>query len=167
MQEESQNLDLNNPIQKKMVQWSDDLSYGIKGMDDDHKVMITLVNRMHAILEEQKDSFDVRLLLAKLGEYAIVHFRREEIVMETCKYPESDEHIDYHHQLEKQVFELLKNKNKHFDADETHALLHFLSNWLFEHISTVDQKMAPYVAKYLDEIDVALKDTDSVEDLVV
>ena len=147
---------------KPMVQWSDDLSYGVKGMDDDHKVMISLVNHMYSIATDEKDNFDARLLLAKLAEYAIRHFRREEIVMQTCHYPEMEEHIEHHHDLELQVFELLKKKDRKLNAEETEGLLHFLSDWLFDHISTIDQVMTPYVAKYIDEIDSALKDTKAI-----
>jgi len=149
----------------QMVQWSDDLSYGVEAMDNDHKVMISLVNRMHTIAADNKDGFDVKLLLAKLAEYAILHFRREEIVMETCLYPDYESHMDYHHKLEMQVFALLKNKDKKFSRQETDDLLLFLSDWLYDHISTVDRTMTPYVANYLDQITIALKDTKAVQDL--
>ena len=150
---------------REVVTWSDDLSYGIKAMDDDHKVMITLVNRMHAIVNEGADSSDVRPLLAKLAEYAILHFRREEIVMKTCHYPIMEEHIEYHHSLEKEVFELLKKKDQKLNKEETANLLQFLSNWLFEHISSVDQTLTPYVGKYREKIDAALKFTKAVGEL--
>lgn len=153
-------------LDNEMVQWSDDLSYGVQGMDDDHKVMISLVNHMHSLATDEKDGFDARLLLAKLAEYAIQHFRREELVMETCKYPGMDEHVEHHHNLEMQVFELLKNKDEKLNAQETEELLQFLSNWLYDHISTVDQTMTPFVAKYLNEIDIALKDTTPVSAMV-
>jgi len=148
-----------------MVKWSDSLSYGIKAMDDDHKVMIELVNRMHAIASEEKDAFDVKILLGKLAEYAILHFKREEIVMKTCNYPLFDEHTEFHHEIEMQVFELLKHKDRHFDPKETDELLQFLSDWLFDHISTVDQTLTPHVANYLEEIDEALKGTKAVPKL--
>jgi len=37
----------NNDNPTPMVQWSDDLSYGVQAMDDDHKVMISLVNHLN------------------------------------------------------------------------------------------------------------------------
>ena len=151
--------------ENKIVKWSDDLSYGVQEMDNDHKVMIELVNRMHAIASEDDDEFDVRILLAKLAEYAILHFRREEIVMKTCQYPDFDEHIAFHHDLEKQVFELLKQKDKTFTKKETDDLLKFLGNWLYDHISEVDQTMTPHVANYINEIDEALVGTTPVPSL--
>jgi len=105
------------------------------------------------------------MLLAKLAEYAILHFRREEIVMKTCQYPDYDEHVAFHHELEKQVFELMKQKDKTFTAKETDELSKFLGNWLYDHISEADQTMTPYVANYINEIDEALVGTTPVPSL--
>jgi len=152
----------NNDNPTPMVQWSDDLSYGVQAMDDDHKVMISLVNHMYSLASDDKEDFDATPLLAKLAEYAILHFRREEIIMETCDYPEMESHLEHHHKLEMQVFELLKNKNRTFNAKETDELIQFLSDWLYDHISTVDQLMTPHVAKFLNEIDIALEETVAI-----
>ncbi|MCP4414886.1 MAG: hemerythrin family protein [Gammaproteobacteria bacterium] len=150
---------------KSIVKWSDDFSYDVQEMDNDHKVMIELINRMQTITSENNTEFDIKTLLAKLAEYAILHFRREEIVMKTCQYPDYDEHVAFHHELEIKVFELLKQKDKIFTAKEIDELLQFLSDWLFGHISTVDQIMKPYVANYINEIDEALVGTTPVPSL--
>ncbi len=150
----------NKPID--IVQWSDRLSYGIEEMDNDHKVMIQMVNHMHSLAASNNDAFDVKVLLSRLADYALLHFKREEIVMKACLYPEYDAHVKYHHDLEMQVFDLLKHKNHHFSSEETDDLLKFLSDWLYDHISTVDQTLTPYVAKCMDKINTALKDTKPV-----
>jgi len=154
--------DSNSKRPSGMVQWSDRLSYGIKEMDDDHKVMIQMVNHMHSLSTDENETLDVKALLSRLADYALLHFKREEIVMKTCFYPEYDSHVKYHLDLEMQVFELLKHKDRQYNAEETAELLQFLSDWLYDHISTVDQTLTPYVAKYLNEIDEALKDTVAV-----
>ncbi len=150
---------------KSIVKWSDDLSYDVQEMDNDHKVMIELVNRMYTIASEGNSEFDIKTLLAKLAEYAILHFRREEIVMKTCQYPGFDEHVAFHHDLEIQVFELLKQKDKSFTATEIDEILQFISDWLYDHISTADQTIKPHVASYINEIDEALVGTTPVPSL--
>jgi len=147
------------------VEWSDGLSVGLEPIDDDHKVLISMINRMHSIIANEDEDFEVHLLLAKLAKYTILHFRREEIAMQTSNYPDYDTHVELHHKLENKVYDLLKYKNRKIGSDEADELLHFLSDWLIDHIATIDQKYADYAADHKDAIVEALKDSDALESL--
>lgn len=147
------------------VEWTDGLSVGLDPIDDDHKVLISMINRMHSIITHEDEDFEVHLLLAKLAKYTILHFRREEIAMQTSNYPDFDSHVELHHKLEDKVYDLLKYKNRKIGAEEADEILHFLSDWLIEHIATVDQKYADYAADHKDAIVEALKDSDALESL--
>ncbi len=147
------------------VEWTNGLSVGLDPIDDDHKILISMINRMHSIIANDDEDFEVYLLLAKLAKYTILHFRREEIAMQTSNYPDFDSHVELHHKLENKVYEFLKYKNHKIGSKEADEILHFLSDWLIEHIATVDQKYANYAADHKDAIDEALKNSDALESL--
>ena len=48
----------------RFVEWSDALSVGIEEIDEQHKVLVELVNRMHQAIHERHGSDVVKGILA-------------------------------------------------------------------------------------------------------
>jgi hemerythrin len=59
---------------ERFVEWSDDLSVGIEEIDNQHKVLVDLVNEMHAAIQQRKGSEAVQRVLSKLADYTRIHY---------------------------------------------------------------------------------------------
>ena len=66
-------------MKDEYMSWSDDLSVGLQEIDEQHKILITLINRLftEAIMQKADQSV-VSKILNELVQYTIVHFSVEE-----------------------------------------------------------------------------------------
>ncbi|MEW8498684.1 MAG: hemerythrin domain-containing protein, partial [Candidatus Thiodiazotropha taylori] len=65
----------------KFVEWSDALSVGIEEIDEQHKMLVDLVNKMHEAIHQRHGSDVVKSILGDLAEYTRIHFAVEESLM--------------------------------------------------------------------------------------
>jgi hemerythrin len=117
----------------EFITWNDSLSVGVKQFDDEHKELISLVNRLNQALQiggKQKAMEDI---LGSLARYTEIHFRHEEYYMKLYDYPAMPAHRKEHDDLTSQVIdfsERLKTGKASFSIE----LLIFLRDWLTKHI---------------------------------
>lgn len=119
-------------------QWTESMSVGIALIDNDHRALIHLVNRLHESVDAQ-DSYDVLDdLLNRLIDYVDIHFTREERIMEACGYTETAGHKEEHG-----VFvDYIQGLRESFNAETAPALAgelaDYLKDWLNHHILIQD-----------------------------
>jgi hemerythrin len=127
----------------KFVEWSDVLSVGIEEIDDQHKVLVGLVNEMHDAIHERHGSDVVKAILVKLADYTRIHFAVEESLMRILGYPGYEEHKAQHEELIHSVTDL-QHKVESGKTTIGFELMHFLKIWLTKHIMESDQKYSEY-----------------------
>ena len=74
-----------------MFQFTDDCLIGIDSLDDDHRYLFELINRVLELLKEEPTAerqTQVNAILDKLTAYADHHFIKEEEYMEQIRDPE-------------------------------------------------------------------------------
>ena len=123
----------------KFVEWSDELSVGVEEIDEQHKVLVGLVNEMHEAIHQRHGSEVVREILGKLADYTRIHFAVEESLMRILGYPGYEEHKEQHEELLAHVVELVEK----VDSGKTaigFELMHFLKIWLTKHIMESDKE---------------------------
>lgn len=121
--------------------WSDDLAVGNNFIDGDHQKLIDMVNRLHALMHEGKGKDVLDKVLRNLITYTQEHFRREEDLMRTMRFPGFHEHKDEHEKLLQQVLDL-QQKFESGAATLSIQVLHFLRDWLINHIGKSDKELA-------------------------
>ena len=122
----------------KFVEWTKDLSVGIEEIDEQHKVLVDLVNIMHEAIHQRHGSELVRETLGKLADYTRIHFAVEESLMRILHYPDYEAHKAQHETLLQHVVELTEK----VDSGRTaigFELMHFLKVWLTKHIMESDK----------------------------
>lgn len=140
--------------------WNDKLSVGIQPVDDDHKVLIGLLNELS---EPNLGTNEVEAIIGNLIDYTLYHFRREEGVMEACGYPHLDDHRRVHRHLATKVGQFAEKWRDSGDAEVVQELLEFLRTWLVDHIMQDDAEIGPYAKDKEAEIEQALKKISNVE----
>jgi hemerythrin len=136
-----------NP-KKQIVEWHDSYSIGIRLVDDQHKELINLTNRLHEASVMGWDKSKVAFMSAIRGmvDYVGYHFSTEEKIMERVNYPEYKVHKKEHSDFVKEVLRQVQD----FQAGQkvsANDLVLFLKDWVLAHIAVCDKKMGIYLIK--------------------
>lgn len=129
------------------ITWRQQMSVGIKEIDDDHRQLIAIISDFNFAAESRSGQIDegnMRVILAKLQRYAREHFDREEKLQLACNYPGHAENKKQHELLTRQLddFTRLYTDGKLGSAKSATILMSkFLNRWLVDHILKVDLKM--------------------------
>ncbi len=121
------------------IEWTDSLSVGVKKFDEQHKILISIINELHQSLSEGRTNDVMSKILEKLLDYTIEHFAEEEKYFIKYDYPETTDHKEKHTKLIDEVVHL-KNKLDEGDITISYETMSFLQNWLVEHVLQADMK---------------------------
>ncbi len=130
----------------ELIAWSDDFSVGIQEVDEQHRVLVQLLNELHTAIREHHGKATSREILDRLAEYTRTHFLLEESLMRVCHYPGFEIHKAQHEELIKEVV-ALQHKLDHDGTTITFELLHFLKTWLTQHINESDKRFGQHFQK--------------------
>ena len=128
------------------VEWDDTLSVGIEEIDEQHKVLVEMVNKMHEAIHQRHGSDVVIGILNDLAEYTRIHFAVEESLMRILNYPDYDNHKQVHEELLHTV-EDLQEKVSSGKKSIGFELMHFLKTWLTKHIMEEDMQYSGFFLK--------------------
>lgn len=131
------------------------MSVGIRAIDADHKLLISLINQFYKALEEGQGQETVGSVLNALCDYTDYHFKREEELMEACSYPDVTAHKQGHAVLKKKVCAIRDDYLAHPENRIDDRVLDFMKTWLSEHILGSDMKYRPSMEAMRDEIEAA------------
>ena len=127
-----------------IIQWNDKYSVNIAEVDEQHKKLIGLLNRLADAMCVGKGRDMVGGVLAEVLDYTVYHFSTEERLFQQYDYPGYQEHKRQHDDLTAKA----KTFKEDFEGGKwmiTIDVLNFLSNWLNDHILREDKKYAPYL----------------------
>ena len=127
-----------------LIEWDDELSVGIQEIDEQHKVLVGLVNEMHDAIHARHGSEVSREILQRLADYTKLHFAVEESLFRIFDYPGYEEHKAQHDELIREIHEL-QDKIDTGEGNISFQLLHFLKMWLTQHILDSDKEYSPYL----------------------
>jgi hemerythrin len=129
-----------------LIEWHSDLSVGIQEIDEQHKVLIGLLNEINEAIQQRRGKAVAKTVLDKLIDYTRIHFAVEESIMRILNYPGYEEHKEVHTTLMDGVTSLskkLENENLAIGFE----LQNFLKNWLIKHILTTDKHYTEHFLK--------------------
>ena len=126
------------------LDFNDKLSVKIGIIDEQHKVLINIMNDLHEAMSAGKGKLAIYDTLARLIDYTKMHFAMEQRLMTQYVYPERKIHEIQHQELVKQVDEL-DQKVKAGRGTVTIETMTFLKSWLNNHILQTDRKFGDYL----------------------
>src|SRR6266508_4307242 len=124
--------------------WNDSYSVGINGFDDQHNVLVSLINQLYAAMKAGKGSQELAEILNSLASYTQVHFKSEEQALSRFGYPEFPHHLKEHQALIAQV-EDFQRKSSQNQIGMSIPVAKFLKEWLSKHILGEDKKYAEFL----------------------
>ena len=128
----------------QLMTWTDDLSVGIRLIDEQHKVLLGLINELHAGMRDRKSDIVLVGVVERLKDYTVKHFGQEEEYFERYGYPETKGHKELHHKLVQQVLDFEAGL-KSGQAKVTMDIMRFLKDWLVQHIMGTDKRYSEFL----------------------
>lgn len=140
---------------EEVLIWTDSLRVGVDAIDKDHQVIVSLLNR---VTHQSVEDAELDDMIEELIDYTRHHFRREEVIMEVCGYPDLEKHRGHHRDLAAQVNDLASAWREEHDPETLRHLRKFLREWWIGHIVKVDAEIAQHGKGKEQEIRKALED---------
>ena len=122
-----------------MIKWDDKYSVGIAMIDEEHKKLIGILNKVIYAKEHNGNSEEIREVLREVTNYALTHFRTEETYMKEFNYPEYQEHKEEHRDFSTEIIAYLEKLIKG-DYQIANEIIEYLKWWLVNHIQATDKK---------------------------
>ena len=123
--------------------WSDDLSIGNTDIDIVHKDWVNIYNDLIEYNESKGNRVAFAMILTKMTEYSLMHFKKEEEYMQKMSYPELAEHKrlhkDYIYKVAMYNADLLG-----INPPEIKEIINFIYIWQADHILKIDKKYEDY-----------------------
>jgi len=129
--------------------WSDKYSVNVPEIDEQHKKLFSLVNRMYDAMHAGKGRDMIGTVIAEFVDYTDYHFKTEEALLHRHAYPDFDDHKEMHDRLVREAHRIKETFESGNRPTAIEVML-VLANWLNMHILDQDRKYKPYVTRTLD-----------------
>jgi hemerythrin len=125
------------------IEWSDSFSVNIKEIDEQHRKLIDMINKLHdAMLANNGREVQAEIIFEML-EYVSYHFIAEEKYMSSFGYPDFDAHKREHLEFAAEVADL-KARIDRGALILSIMPLSLLRDWLQNHILGTDMKYSEF-----------------------
>ena len=127
--------------------WNTNFETGIVSIDEQHKVIVSLINQLASQLVYQPDADILDKTFTQLAEYAAYHFQSEEKIWQ--KHLSGTSYLASHHKTH-ESFLLSISELKHKDASTPvqtviEDILTFLTKWLALHVLKDDMRLSKII----------------------
>ncbi|MCK6451975.1 MAG: bacteriohemerythrin [Alphaproteobacteria bacterium] len=123
-----------------LLEWRDEFSIGIDGVDHEHRALIDLINRLHQEMVEQKGPPRTGAFLGEVHAQIASHFALEEQIMQQQHYAEYTVHKVDHEILLDEIRDIMDAYERGDYAAGPDALGHRLADWFGQHFRSHDAR---------------------------
>lgn len=130
-----------------IISWTDEMSVSIPEIDEQHKMLIKIINEFFNAMKTGKGQSSLTEILNQLFDYTRYHFSEEErYLKQLANYSEYLVHRRKHQFFLDHILELkqaLRDGKRTLDDENTPLtvdLWKFLKSWLVAHIMEADKK---------------------------
>ena len=122
-----------------MIEWEDKHSVGVSIIDEEHKKLFDIINKVIVAKQHNDNQNELLEILNEMVEFANTHFKTEETYMIKFKYPEyqyhKEEHLDF-------SIKTLAYRSRVVSGDHhvANAILEYLKSWLVDNMQRTDKK---------------------------
>ncbi|MCJ7558416.1 MAG: bacteriohemerythrin [Gammaproteobacteria bacterium] len=124
--------------------WDKHFVTRLEAIDRQHRSLVDIINEFGELIADNRvNHSDINEMFRKLTNYAVLHFRTEEALMEHMGIDprHKDAHIKSHRRFLEDTVSMYARISEN-DTKAAQELLEFLTHWLAYHILGQDQHMA-------------------------
>ncbi len=126
--------------------WSEQLSVGVAEIDEEHRELRFLIQRLQWAMKQGDPTHEIRLILDTLADHALTHFSTEESHFLETGYPQAHSHALEHRRFERKINQFIRS----FEAGQPEVaseMLSHLIDWLAKHIEGTDKEFAAFLTE--------------------
>ena len=123
-----------------LMTWTNEMSVGVRVLDEDHKKIVAMINELHEAMRAGRGGDVLDRILDRLVKYTVEHFAREERFFAQTSYPDASKHHKQHEELRSRVAAIQRESAKGGGANLTIDTMNFLTSWLANHILGSDRQ---------------------------
>jgi hemerythrin len=129
-----------------IVEWNDRYAIGIQQIDDQHKVLLRLINNLYLDCFNEDEGANKRFALAVYGlvNYIKYHFAGEEQILSRIKYPDYAAHKRQHDEFIRELLEQIEEFER-LRTVSPKNFVRYIRDWLVTHITLIDKKYVTYI----------------------
>lgn len=124
--------------------WNESYRVNVKKCDEQHQKLFAIINELFEAMSAGKAREALDNVTAELAAYTQSHFRAEEELLRRAQYPKLAVHQGEHHKFEAEVAKLRSASGLGGSINAVN-LLHFLKDWLANHIRQTDKQYSGYL----------------------
>lgn len=127
-----------------VLEWNDSLKVNVAVIDRQHQRLVQMINDLNDAMKIGKGRDLISNILDEMVRYALIHFSTEETYFDRYQYPEAVSHKAEHAAFGSKVEQFRKD----YQANKVGLsieIMHFLSDWLLNHIKGTDKKFGPFL----------------------
>lgn len=128
-----------------IIIWKPNLSVKVTDIDEDHKKLFKMINRLFGATLSLNPGEVLRTILGELTDYVIFHFNREEEYMRQYAYPDYETHQKAHQHLLEAVGRFRQNMEWGMTANLGEEVETSLRDWLVAHIQVKDKELGKFL----------------------
>ncbi|MDH4261458.1 MAG: bacteriohemerythrin [Spirochaetia bacterium] len=128
----------------KWITWSNDLALGIDEIDEQHKVLIEILNDVYDTVNSgTRDEKRLKKIVDGMLRYVNFHFVTEEMKMIKTNYSDYKTHKAQHDAFVEKAMEF-QAAFREGSTTLPEEMMGFLKDWLVNHIQGTDRQYVPY-----------------------
>ncbi|MEI8210420.1 MAG: bacteriohemerythrin [Methylococcales bacterium] len=127
--------------------WNDNFNTGIQIIDEQHKVLVKILNQLASHIAFNTDIPTLNIILDELADYTVFHFQTEEGIWHQ-HFPDDSLEIDHkktHDSFVETISQAKEQITSESEDSILEGLLSFLTRWLTTHILENDRYLAAVV----------------------
>jgi hemerythrin len=128
-----------------LIVWTDQMSVGVKLLDNDHKKLVLLINQLHEGLMTGRAKLGLERIFQDLVSYTRVHHAHEERLLVETGFHGTAAHKQEHESTIEQAVELQMRFKSSEGLDTELEIMHQLREWLFRHIQGSDKEFVAHL----------------------
>lgn len=128
------------------IDWTAEDSVGIESIDDQHKRLVDMTNRLFKAIMDDHGIPQAKELLEELAEYVAEHFTYEEKLLAQHGYPRDllIEHVEEHRKWTQRIYDFMVKYNAD-DPTVDIELYDMLREWVTDHLHVTDMKYTEFL----------------------
>ncbi len=127
------------------LEWREEYNVGVKKIDAQHKKFLRIIKKISDLNTKTVKPAKTNRLLDDLLDYAQLHFRSEEKLMERYFYPKIHDHKKEHELLMGELYRQVSMVKK--SNSSVPKMLYFLTQWFIKHTVYSDREVGLHIVK--------------------
>jgi len=132
-----------------LLMWTENLSVGVKDLDDDHKQLIAMINNLHTEIEAvgatgKLNRKTIEKALRRLHDYTKGHCEREELYFFQTGYPCQESHRQEHLKLIEMLAGMTERFHDSTSPQDATEIMQSVYDWVTGHIYVTDRQYSSH-----------------------